>query len=179
MLLGSTTASISCIVLGLGFSSFAVALDAFAGLPRGFRPLPGPGNLRFASLFVGISFTIEMKVPLLTTRLGLRSVELEPTMPSADFCRSLASSLDATSSAWTFFFAHASQIGRSPRVMRIPFTLMTVASTSTLSVSVWGFDDMCRLTQRARLMRFLFVDPALCLRLPSDSTSRWTPLPSG
>ena len=93
-------------------------------------------------------------------------------MPSADFCRSLASSLDATSSAWTFFFAHASQIGRSPRVMRIPFTLMTVASTSTLSVSVWGFDDMCRLTQRARLMRFLFVDPALCLRLPSDSTSR-------
>ncbi|HBI79375.1 MAG TPA: hypothetical protein DDY30_08190 [Marinobacter adhaerens] len=28
-------------------------------------------------------------------------------------------------------------------------------------------------------MRFLFVGPVLCLRLPSDSTSRWTPLPSG
>jgi hypothetical protein len=26
-------------------------------------------------------------------------------------------------------------------------------------------------------MRFLFVSPELCLRLPSDSTSRWTPLP--
>ena len=26
-------------------------------------------------------------------------------------------------------------------------------------------------------MRFLFVGPGLCLRLPSDSTSRWTPLP--
>jgi len=26
---------------------------------------------------------------------------------------------------------------------------------------------------------YLFVEPALCLRLPSDSTSRWTPLPSG
>jgi len=162
-------------VLGLGFSSFAVALDAFAGLPRGFRPLPGPGNLGFASLFVGISFTIEMKVPLLTTRLGLRSVELEPTMPSADFYRPLTSPLDAASSAYLF----ASQIGRSPRVMRSPFTLMTVASTSTLSGSVWGFNDIGRLTQRVRLIRFLFVGPALCLRLPSDSSSRWTPLPSG
>jgi hypothetical protein len=25
-------------------------------------------------------------------------------------------------------------------------------------------------------MRFLFVGPGLCLQLPSDSTSRWTPL---
>jgi len=63
--------------------------------------------------------------------------------------------------------------------MRIPFTLMTVASTSTLSGSVSGFDDIGRLTQRVRLMRFLFVGPALCLLLPSDPTSRWTPLPFG
>jgi len=28
-------------------------------------------------------------------------------------------------------------------------------------------------------MWFLLVRPAFCLRLPSDSTSRWTPLPSG
>ena len=26
-------------------------------------------------------------------------------------------------------------------------------------------------------MKFLFVRPGFCLRLPSDSTSRWTPLP--
>jgi hypothetical protein len=26
-------------------------------------------------------------------------------------------------------------------------------------------------------MRFLFVEPAFCPQLPSDSTSRWTPLP--
>lgn len=25
--------------------------------------------------------------------------------------------------------------------------------------------------------QFLFVEPGLCLQLPSDSTSRWTPLP--
>ena len=71
--LRSTTASISCVVLGLVFSSLALVLDAFAGLPRGFRPLPGPGNLGFSSLFVGISLTIEMKGPLLTTRSGLWS----------------------------------------------------------------------------------------------------------
>src|SRR5699024_2076308 len=27
-------------------------------------------------------------------------------------------------------------------------------------------------------MKFLFVSASVCLRLPSDSTSRWTPLPS-
>jgi len=26
-------------------------------------------------------------------------------------------------------------------------------------------------------IRFLFVRPALCFQLPSDSASRWTPLP--
>ena len=31
---------------------------------------------------------------------------------------------------------------------------------------------------RLRLMRFLFVRPEVCLLLPSDSTSRWTPLQS-
>ena len=35
--------------------------------------------------------------------------------------------------------------------MRTPFTLMTVASTSTCSVSVPGFDDIGRLTPRVRL----------------------------
>jgi len=31
----------------------------------------------------------------------------------------------------------------------------------------------------ATSMRFLFIGPAVCLRLPSDPTSQWTPLPSG
>jgi hypothetical protein len=72
MLLRSTTVSIKHAALGSVFSLLAVVLDAFTGSPRGFRPLLSPGNLGFSSLFVGISFTIEMKVPLLTTRLGLR-----------------------------------------------------------------------------------------------------------
>jgi hypothetical protein len=33
-------------------------------------------------------------------------------------------------------------------------------------------------TQMQPRMRFLFIGSGLCLRLPSDSTSRWTPLPS-
>lgn len=60
-------------MLGWLLPFIAVVLDAFAGLSRRFRPLPPPGNLGFSSLFVGISFTIEMNVPLLTTRLGLQS----------------------------------------------------------------------------------------------------------
>jgi hypothetical protein len=72
MLLRSTTASINGVVLGWLFPFLAVVLDAFAGLSRRFRPLPRPGNLGFSSLFIGISFTIETKVPLLTIPLGLR-----------------------------------------------------------------------------------------------------------
>jgi hypothetical protein len=73
MLLRSITASIRYVVLGLVSSFLTVVLDAFAGLPCGFRPLPRLGDLGFSSRFIGISFTIEMKVPLLTSRWGLRS----------------------------------------------------------------------------------------------------------
>jgi hypothetical protein len=43
-----------------------------------------------------------------------------------------------------------------------------------------GFEDN-GLLARMELphMRFLFVGPEVCLRLPSDSTSQCTPLPSG
>src|SRR6185369_15616964 len=70
ILLRSTTASINCIVLGWVLPPIAVVLDAFTGLSRGFRPLLPPGNLGFSSLFVGISLTIEMKVPLLYDSFG-------------------------------------------------------------------------------------------------------------
>ena len=38
---------------------------------------------------------------------------------------------------------------------------------------------LCRILVRFKTpyMQFLFVRPRFCLRLPSDSTSRWTPLP--
>ena len=63
-----------------------------------------------------------------------------------------------------------------PGYCALTFTLMPVASTFKLSVQVSDFEDIGFLIQLARLMRFLFVGPVFCLRLPSDSTSRWTPL---
>ena len=45
---------------------------------------------------------------------------------------------------------------------------------------VWDFDSRCSLVRSAPpFMRFLSVGSELCLRLPSDSASRWTPLPFG
>jgi len=70
MLLRSTTASISCVGLGWLFPFIAVVLDALTGIPPRFRPLLPPGNLGFSALFVGISFTIEMKVLLLNDSFG-------------------------------------------------------------------------------------------------------------
>ncbi len=69
------------------------------------------------------------------------------------------------------------RLNRSPRVIRATFLLMPVGSTSQRSVQVSGFDDCGRLTPLCRLIRFLFVRPAFCLGLPSDSQSPATPLP--
>ena len=44
-------------------------------------------------------------------------------------------------------------------------------------MQVLGFDEHCHLTPLRRLIRFLFVRPAFCLGLPSDSRSPATPLP--
>ena len=45
---------------------------------------------------------------------------------------------------------------------------------------VWDFDLSCSLVRSAPpFMRFLFVGSEFCLRLPSDSVSRRTPLPFG
>ena len=68
---------------------------------------------------------------------------------------------------------------RPPRVRTITFI------PSTRRIYCMGFGQ-CRTSfchanssaPRQPSMRFLFIGPGLCLRLPSDSTSRWTPLPS-
>jgi hypothetical protein len=60
----------------------------------------------------------------------------------------------------------------------LTFTLMPVESTLQRSVQVLGFDGFGHRTPLRRLIRFLFVRPALCFRLPSDSRSPTAPLPS-
>jgi hypothetical protein len=43
---------------------------------------------------------------------------------------------------------------------------------------VMGFALSCKLARMIQPdMRFVFLRSAFCLRLPSDPTSRWTPLP--
>ncbi|SFW93018.1 hypothetical protein SAMN05660640_05931, partial [Pseudomonas sp. NFACC16-2] len=69
------------------------------------------------------------------------------------------------------------RLNRSPRVIRATFLLMPVGSTSQRSVQVSGFEDIGLLTPLCRLIRFLFVRPAFCLGLSSDSQSPATPLP--
>ena len=67
------------------------------------------------------------------------------------------------------------------------FLSLHLSATFTIHDSVWllGFDLFGSLTLTHGLMWFLFVRPEICpwlvyshIRLPSDSTSRWTPLPS-
>ena len=77
-------------------------------------------------------------------------------------------------------FAHpaADCKARSPRVSR--FTFLPCARRIYVH-SLRIVLDFCLLCSIVRLypphMQFLFVRPGVCLRLPSDSTSRWTPLP--
>jgi hypothetical protein len=105
-----------------------VVLDAFAGLSRSSARYLYQ-KIEASRQFIGTSFTIEIKVPL-SLRLvwAFDPVEVEPTTPWFDFC---APPPYAAASA--IFAAH---IGRSLPVVRIPFTLMTVASTSTFPGSV-------------------------------------------
>ena len=69
-------------------------------------------------------------------------------MASADFCRSIPTSLDAGSTR---------QIHRPPRVRGATFTLMPAAFTSMLSVQVLGFEDIGLLTQHGCLVCDLFA----------------------
>ena len=67
---------------------------------------------------------------------------------------------------------------RPPGVRPTPFPSIPAAFTSAASVQPWGFGLFGSLTRRVRLMRFVFLGPRFRLRLPSDSASRRTPLPS-
>jgi hypothetical protein len=67
---------------------------------------------------------------------------------------------------------------RSPRVRHYTFPLIPAESTFMISVRVSDFVVIGLLIHHACLIRFLFIGSAFCFQLPSDSTSRWTPLPS-
>ena len=66
---------------------------------------------------------------------------------------------------------------RPPRVLTRSFPLMTVPYTAGAPCSYWTLTCLAVSSALHSLMGFLFVSPVVCSRLPSDSTSRWTPLP--
>ena len=91
-------------------------------------------------------------------------------MASADFCHPIPTPYDVGSTR---------QDDRSPRVIRatfLPHTRRIYSATfpdDYRALKILAFSPRWELPH----MRFLFVGPEVCLRLPSDSTSRWTPLP--
>ena len=65
---------------------------------------------------------------------------------------------------------------RPPRVLTRSFPLMTVPYTAGAPCSYWTLTCLAVSSALHSLMGFLFVSPVVCLQLPSDSISRWTPL---
>ena len=65
---------------------------------------------------------------------------------------------------------------RPPRVLTRSFPLMTVPFTAGAPCSYWTLTCLAVSSALHSLMGFLFVSPVVCLQLPSDSISRWTPL---
>jgi hypothetical protein len=115
-----------------------------------------------------------------------RKLSFVATMIAATFWVG-AGCLDPT---FCFFFACETQRFSSTCIMFGPSApgrvglLCRLLTSAYLSIPVTG--DVVLVGQidtsyptRPPPMRFLFVRPEFCLRLPSDSTSRWTPLPSG
>src|SRR5205807_7152038 len=93
-----------------------------------------------------------------------------PTMPSADFCQSIPTSLDAGSPAAD------RQI--SPGIAHAPSRLCLSDLRRAVPCKYRALHLLACSPQCVALIRFLFVRPALCFRLPPDPQSPREPLPS-
>ena len=93
----------------------------------------------------------------------------DSTMTSADFSQFAVA---------TDFIPCFHLLVRSPRVRTITFLPCNRCIYLVKFGQYWT--SLCFASSSASrrpYMHFLFVGSGLCLRLPSDSTSRWTPLP--
>jgi len=131
-----------------------------------------PGGIQASQLFfLRLHWSSKLKSPFRYFKFGPSLRSKGATMPSADFCNFFPPPLGHGCS-W--------QSCRPPRVLRThlhAYARRIYVQAFRTGIGLWRYSPphpAC--TPR---MRFLFVEPALCLRLPSDSTSRWTPLPSG
>jgi hypothetical protein len=92
-------------------------------------------------------------------------------MASADFCIALLSTFRCS------LLMAAMQI--SPGMTHSPSRLCPSDLRRSVPCKNWALHLLACSPRCAASIRFLFVGPALCLQLPSDSISRWTPLPFG
>jgi len=77
-----------------------------------------------------------------------------------------------------FAFLLSAAPAKSPRVRTITFLLCNRCIYCVKLGQYWTSLSMASSSASFQpSMQFLFVGSGFCLRLPSDSTSRWTPLP--
>src|SRR5215468_4220331 len=93
------------------------------------------------------------------------------TMASPDFWPSFPTPLEVSSTEAD------RQI--SPAIPHSPSRLYLSDLRRSLPCKHWASQGLACSPRCAVSIRFLFVRPALCLLLPPDSISRWTPLPFG
>ena len=98
------------------------------------------------------------------------ALHLLATMASADFC-----TFSVTFRSRLFLSEHSVQT--SPGTTRFFPSIYLPHLPPLVPCSYWTLTWMAVLSQAIAYIRFLFVRPEVCLQLPSDSTSRWTPLP--
>jgi hypothetical protein len=161
----STTASINRFVSGSECPKLAVTLNALPSPSRGFRPLSSEVAPGFSAPLSASPLVIESSVSLPAYHVPAFSPVDEPTIPSADFFQPFPPPLGAGSSGQC---RQTSPGNAHPPSRLCPPHLRPcspdrfraskiIASSPSIFASI----------------RFLFVRPALCPRLPSDSTSRW------
>src|ERR1700722_4500560 len=93
-----------------------------------------------------------------------------PTTASADFCNRIREPLDPRSLA--------ARLQISPGIAHPPSRLCASDIRHRVPYMHWASHFLACLPRGAASIRFLFVAPALCFRLPSDSRSPEKPLPS-
>jgi hypothetical protein len=93
-----------------------------------------------------------------------------PTMASADFCNRIREPSDPRSLA--------ARLQISPGIAHPPSRLCASDIRHRVPYMYWALHFLACSPHGTASIRFLFVAPALCFRLPSDSRSPETPLPS-
>jgi len=93
-----------------------------------------------------------------------------PTMASADFCNRIREPFSPRSLA--------ARLQISPGIAHPPSRLCASDLRHRVPYMYWALHFSACSPRGAASIRFLFVAPALCFRLPSDSQSPETPLPS-